>query len=169
MRGRQLRARALRPLARRRFPRGEPPRDPAPVTAAEALWRSPAFEAVARPERLHRQYGEDVLSAARVGDAAEARRLVQTWVEAHPPRKGEAWDPYPLSMRIGNWIAALTLRPDLGSREMSASLWWQLRRLDRDLEEDVLGTHAVHNARALGDPGRAMSKTEIAYSSRCFS
>ena len=99
------------------------------------LWRSPAFEASSPPDastrlgRFHRQYGDDVLAAARAGDLEETRRLVATWIEAHPPHDGDAWHPYPLSTRVGNWIAALTLLPELASPELSRSLWRQLRRL----------------------------------------
>ena len=164
---RQLQARALRPLARRRFPAGEPPRDAQPVPAAEALWRSAAFE-VAPPRdvstrlgRFHRQYGEDVLEAARAGDLEEARRLVATWIEAHPPRKGDAWHPYPLSTRVGNWIAALTLLPELASSALSRSLWRQLARLERNVENDVLGNHLIRNARALVLGGTAFAAPEL--------
>jgi uncharacterized heparinase superfamily protein len=152
-RPRQLRARALRPLARRRFPAGEPPRDAAPVPAGAELWRSAAFapspppEASTRLGRFHRQYGDDVLEAARAGDIAEARRLVATWIEAHPPRNGDAWHPYPLSTRIGNWVASLTLLPELASPELSRSLWRQLRRLQRNVEDDVLGNHVIRGGR----------------------
>ncbi len=154
-RTRQLRARALRPLNRRRFPKGEPPREAAAVSAAESLWRSAAFEAATPPDqatrlgRFHRQYGEDVLDAARAGDLEETRRLVSTWIEAHPPHDGDAWHPYPLSTRVGNWIAALTLQPQLATPALSGSLWLQLRRLRVNVEDDVLGNHVIRNARAL--------------------
>src|SRR4051812_27785302 len=61
-RARQLGARALRPLNRRRFPAGEPPHAAAPIPAAAELWRSVAFEAASMPDRstrlgrFHRQY-----------------------------------------------------------------------------------------------------------------
>jgi heparinase II/III-like protein len=164
---RQLRARALRPLARRRFPTGEPPRDATPVPSAAALWRSAAFEISSPPDtstrlgRFHRQYGDDVLAAARAGDVAETRRLVSTWIEAHPPRDGDAWHPYPLSTRAGNWIAALTLVPDLASPELSRSLWRQLRRLERNIEDDVLGNHVIRNARALVLGGAAFAAPRL--------
>ena len=166
-RARQLRARALRPLARRRFPGGEPPREAAPVPGGAELWRSPAFEASSPPDastrlgRFHRQYGDDVVEAARAGDLAEARRLVATWIEAHPPRNGDAWHPYPLSTRVGNWIAALTLLPGLASPELSHSLWRQLRRLRRNVEDDVLGNHVIRNARALVLGGAAFGAAEL--------
>jgi Heparinase II/III-like protein/Heparinase II/III N-terminus len=164
---RQLRARALRPLARRRFPGGEPPREADPVPGARELWASPAFEASSPPDastrlgRFHRQYGDDVLAAARAGDVAEARRLVATWIEAHPPHQGDAWHPYPLSTRVGNWIAALTLVPELASLELSRSLWRQLRRLERNIEDDVLGNHVIRNARALVLGGAAFGVAEL--------
>jgi heparinase II/III-like protein len=164
---RQLRARALRPLARRRFPGGGPPREVEPLPGARELWASPAFEASSPPDastrlgRFHRQYGDDVLAAARAGDIAEARRLVATWIEAHPPRLGDAWHPYPLSTRVGNWIAALTLLPELASPELSRSLWRQLRRLELNVEDDVLGNHVIRNARALVLGGAAFGAAEL--------
>jgi Heparinase II/III-like protein/Heparinase II/III N-terminus len=166
-RPRQLRARALRPLARRRFPDGAPPRPASGVAGAEELWRSPAFEASSPPDpstwlgRFHRQYGDDVLAAARAGDVEEARRLVATWIEAHPPRRGDAWHPYPLSTRVGNWIAALTLEPALESPALSASLWRQLRRLEANVEDDILGNHVIRNARAFVLGGAAFGAPEL--------
>src|SRR3979490_2849067 len=83
---RQLRARALRPLARRRFPAGEPPGQASPIPLARELWSSPAFEASSPPDpstrlgRFHRQYGDDVLAAARAGDLADHGRLSANWV-----------------------------------------------------------------------------------------
>jgi Heparinase II/III-like protein/Heparinase II/III N-terminus len=154
-RARQLRARVVRPIARRRFPSGLPLHDAGPVPAAKELWRSPAFgqapvpDPATRLSRFHRHYGEDVLAAARGGDPATARRLVTAWIDANPPHPGDAWHPYPLSTRVGNWIAALTLEPELGSPILSESLWRQLRHLDRDVEDDVLGNHVIRNARAL--------------------
>lgn len=165
---RQLGARALRPLRRRRFPGGEPPRRLAPIPAAEALWRSPAFAPTMAPDagtrlgRFHRQYADDVLEAARQGDAIEAARLLTTWVDAHPPRNGDAWHPYPLSTRVGNWFAAATLVPELATDEVSRSAWRQLRRLELNVEHDVLGNHLVRNARALVLGGVSFGVPELA-------
>jgi hypothetical protein len=166
-RARQLRARALRPLRRRRFPRGEPPRPLSPIPLAAALWRSDAFaptdppDAATRLGRFHRQYGDDVLEAARRGDAAEAARLLATWIEAHPPRNTDAWHPYPLSTRVGNWVAAVTLLPELANEDVSRSAWQQLQRLVRNVEDDVLGNHVIRNARALVLGGTAFGAAEL--------
>lgn len=164
---RQLRARALRPLRRRRFPSGSPPRTLRPLSAAESLWRSAAFALTPPPDastrlgRFHRQYGDDVLEAARQGDAEEAARLLATWIEAHPPRNHDAWHPYPLSTRMGNWIAAITLLPELATENVSQSAWRQLQRLAHNVEDDILGNHVIRNARALVLGGCAFDAPDL--------
>jgi hypothetical protein len=164
---RQLRARLLRPVRRRRFPAGDPPRLLEPVPAGAGLWRSDAFAATTPPEggtrlgRFHRQYGDDVLEAARRGDAEEAARLLATWIEAHPPRNGDAWHPYPLSTRVGNWVAAVTLLPELATDDVSRSAWRQLQRLTHNVEDDILGNHVIRNARALVLGGTAFATSEL--------
>jgi hypothetical protein len=166
-RARQLRARALRPLRRRRFPSGEPPRGLSRVVAAESLWRSDAFLPTAPPDagtrlgRFHRQYGDDVLEAARRGDSDEAVSLLDSWLEAHPPRNGDAWHPYPISTRVGNWVAAVTLMPELATDAVSHSAWQQLQRLRSNVENDVLGNHVIRNARALVLGGAAFGAVEL--------
>jgi hypothetical protein len=165
---RQLRARALRPVRRRRFPGGDPPQQLAPIPAAAGLWRSPAFapseppDAGTRLGRFHRQYADDVLEAARRGDVGEAARLLATWIDAHPPHNGDAWHPYPLSTRVGNWIAAATLVPELVTEDLSRSAWRQLRRLALNVEHDVLGNHLIRNVRALVLGGVAFGVPEVA-------
>ncbi len=126
------------------------------MPAADALWRSRAFEPAeqapdpaTRLGGFHLQYGEDVLAAARAGRLEEAQRLVERWIEAHPPRSDDAWHPYPLSTRVGSWVAALTLLPELASARLSESLWRQLRHLEHNVEDDILGNHVIRNARAL--------------------
>jgi hypothetical protein len=167
-RWRQLRARATRPLRRRVFPSGaESKRSPAPLPQAEELWRSPAFAAAPSPPegtrlaRFHQNYGEDVLAAARLGDVDRARALVTRWVDANPPRNDDAWHPYVLSTRVGNWIAALTLVPELASPALSDLLWRQLERLKSNVEEEVLGNHVIRNSRALVLGGAAFGAPKL--------
>ena len=160
-RPRQLRARALRPLARRRFP-SRPAPGFAPPTGPIELWRSDAFEtaelAGTGNERLrgfHAQYGEDVLRLARAGDVAGARAAMEKWIDGHAPGRGDSWHPYTVSTRAGNWIAALALAPGAATTRIEESLWRQLLHLERNVEDDILGNHVIRNVRALALGGRA--------------
>ena len=164
---RQLRARALRPLRRRQLGAGTPPPF-RPLDGPAELWRSPAFEpqplAGDGSERLrgfHAQYGEEVLAAARAGDAPAAARLLAAWIEHNPPRAGDAWHPYTISTRAGNWIASLSLLPELETTAVRESLWRQLVVLARNVEDDVLGNHVIRNARALVLGGTAYGSTAM--------
>ena len=157
----------LRPIARRRFPVTPTPAF-APAIGPIDLWRSEAFEpprlAGTGGERLrsfHAQYGDDVLALARSGNAAGARAAMERWIELHPPRPGDPWHPYPLSTRVGNWIAALALEPTALSSVISDSLWRQLLHLERNVEDDVLGNHVIRNARALVLGGAAFGATRL--------
>jgi uncharacterized heparinase superfamily protein len=166
-RPRQLRARALRPLARRRFPASDPPRLPQPVPAAAELWRSEAFAPADPPPSgtrlagFHENYGEDVLAAARAGDATGAGALVARWIESNPPRDDDAWHPYVVATRIANWTAALTLLPELADKRLGESLWRQLLRLEVNLEDDVLGNHLIRDARGLVAGGAAFGEARF--------
>ena len=115
----------------------EPQRPLAPVPAAAELWRSPAFASTELSPHLRRLHAVDVLQAARHGNADAAARLLTTWIEGHPYGKGEAWQPGALSARVGNWVAAVTLLPQLATDEMSRSAWEQLLRLKRRAGRDV--------------------------------
>lgn len=151
----QLRARALRPWSRRRFPSSPAP-VLEPVPAVADLWRSDAFAPVTlagegseRLRQFHLQYGEDLLELARLGDEAAAHAAVHRWIDSSPPRPGDAWHPYTTSTRAGNWVAAVTLLPELAGRHLRESLWSQLLYLSRNVEHDILGNHLIRNARAL--------------------
>jgi len=184
MRPKQLRARIGRPAARRRFP--PPPSRSAFSTLDVGLWKTRAFaqaDVVAgngtvellgksfrfplpdweladepRLRRFHAQYGEEVLGWARRGDVGETSAALDAWIRANPPRPGDAWHPYPLSTRVGNWIAAVSLAPELATSTVVESLGRQLAHLERNVEDDVLGNHVIRNARALVLGGLALDE-----------
>jgi Heparinase II/III-like protein/Heparinase II/III N-terminus len=183
-RERQLRGRALRPFRRRSFPKAPRSGSWAPIDAD--LWRTKAFAAAddvagdgivrllgkdvrfppsawdlpgePRLRRFHLHYGEDVLGWARRGELAAARSGIESWIAGNPPRHGDPWHPYPLSTRIGNWVAALSLAPELATEGVIDSLARQLAHLERNVEDDVLGNHVVRNARGLVLAGRALGR-----------
>ena len=84
---------------------------------------------------------------------ADARRhwhveAVTRWVRDTPAARGNAWAPYPTSLRVVNWIKWL-----LGGAPPEAivlqSLATQVRVLRRRLELHLLGNHLFTNAKAL--------------------
>ena len=146
----------------------------APAAAAPPARRrsAAAVPAARRPDRALALAGVRVAAARRSRLGAPARlprplrrgrarrgacrrrggargRLLADWIERNPPRPGDAWHPYTISTRAGNWIAALSLLPELETRPVRESLWRQLVVLGRNVEDDVLGNHVIRNARAL--------------------
>ncbi len=77
--------------------------------------------------------------------------LIQEWIRNNPPGSRDAWDPFPISLRLVNWIKYLS-RPELQmeeSVEIIRSLYRQCLWLERSLEYHVLANHIFKNAKAL--------------------
>ena len=163
-RPRQLRRRVTRPLRRRLLPSAARSTSPRPLVANDQLWRSPAFDRLASEPRgllaeFAVNYGDDVTDAARMGATTDARMLINAWIDGYPPRVGPAWHPYVVSTRIGNWVAALSLLPELATPRVGESLRRQLVYLRRNVEDDILGNHVIRNAKALILGGVAVGDT----------
>ncbi len=74
--------------------------------------------------------------------------LIRRWIDECPPGTSVAWDPYPTSLRIVNWIKYLLRQPQ-PDPQVIASLATQTRALRRNLEWHLLGNHLFANAKAL--------------------
>jgi hypothetical protein len=170
-RARQLRARLERPIRRRIFPSGTAT-SLRPLDGAAELWRSTAFAAAhdvlpgSRLAGFQSHYGEDVLAAARVGDALRARELIGAWLRANPPRSGDPWHPYTVSTRVGNWVAAATLLPQLADSELATAVHRHAGRLLANVEDDVLGNHVIRNARGLALAGASLGDDRFTAAAR---
>ncbi|MFA5617582.1 MAG: alginate lyase family protein [Syntrophorhabdaceae bacterium] len=83
--------------------------------------------------------------------AARAVALMRDWIETNPPGTPNAWDPYPLSLRIVNWIKNLITFEISGiDREVIlGSLYAQSLWLYRSLEKHLLANHLFKNLKAL--------------------
>lgn len=76
------------------------------------------------------------------------RELITRWVVENPPPTGVGWEPYPLSLRIVNWIKWVLAGGAL-DKAAHQSLAVQTRFLARRLEHHLLGNHLFSNAKAL--------------------
>lgn len=85
--------------------------------------------------------------------AAETRKrwhedLIQRWIAENPPACGTGWEPYPLSVRIVNWIKWALAGKSLNA-EVIQNLAVQVRQLRRRMEFHLLGNHLFENTKAL--------------------
>ncbi len=75
--------------------------------------------------------------------------LIQDWIERNPPPSGPGWEPYPLSLRIREWIEWLQSRDGLEAtvrERIETSLAEQTSALASRLEYHLLGNHLLENA-----------------------
>jgi uncharacterized heparinase superfamily protein len=81
----------------------------------------------------------------------QCSRLINDWIVCNPTGSADAWEPYPVSLRVVNWIK-IFLRPEsLGKikQDWLASLYRQLHWLERNVEYHLLANHYFKNGKAL--------------------
>lgn len=105
--------------------------------------------------RAYRDTGEE-------GFRESFERLVIRWIEG--ARGSDGWEPYALSLRIPNWLTALTLfgedlEPELRSRVLEC-VHEQARALERRLEYHIQANHLQKNFYALAFAGHFLAGKE---------
>ena len=131
----------------------------------------------------HLHYFMDLPHSAGRQERAWLADLVDSWIDGNPVGLRDAWDPYPTSLRILNWVKWLLLeggtpsdaagapetptteaRPSgdrAGPRDrVVQSLALQTRWLSRRIEYDVAANHLMANAVALVAAGFFFHSTE---------
>lgn len=98
--------------------------------------------------RYNLHYFDDLNAEGAANREAWHRDLIARWIIENPPGQGTAWEPYPTSIRIVNWIK-WSLAGNIVWAEAVQSLAVQARWLSRRLEYHLLGNHLFANAKAL--------------------
>lgn len=98
--------------------------------------------------RYHLHYFDDLNAVGANDRRGDQAAWIARWMQDFPPAAKDAWDPYPTSLRIVNWIKA-GLNGMAISSEMRESLAAQVRWLAQSLEFHLLGNHLLANAKAL--------------------
>ncbi len=93
-------------------------------------------------------YFDGLLAEDKAARGARGGALVSRWIAENPPGRGTGWEPYPVSLRVVNWIKWM-LGEGRAAPEALASLAVQARWLERRLETHLLGNHLLANAKAL--------------------
>jgi len=81
-------------------------------------------------------------------DTSLKHKIIHQWMKQNPWPQGVGWEPYPLSLRIVNWIKYFLsgVHPDACELQ---SLYLQCYSLDKQIEYHLLGNHLFENAKAL--------------------
>lgn len=90
------------------------------------------------------------------------RDLIDRWVTENPPAQGVGWEPYPISIRIVNWIKWVLSGASLTDKAIH-SLAVQARFLAQNLEIHLQGNHLIANAKALIFVGAFFESREASY------
>lgn len=120
--------------------------------ATAADWNAPD----AKKLWLYNLHYFDVLRAPEASGAGDRRNaetaLVLRWIDENPVGRGNGWEPYPISLRVVNWIKWLSHDAGTGRDELAKieqSLCVQVRWLAKRLEYHLLANHLLANAKAL--------------------
>src|SRR5690606_25718690 len=111
----------------------------------ETGWDDPGIE---RLWRYNLHYFDDLNAEGAPDRAGWHRDLILRWIGDNPPGRGSGWEPYPLSLRMVNWIKWHLAGNELPPAALH-SLAVQARWLMRRLEFHLLGNHLFANAKAL--------------------
>lgn len=119
-----------------------------------------------QPERdklllYHLHYLDTLNARDSVLDARQAADLIERWILDNPAPDGNGWEPYPLSMRIVNWIKWCVTGNSL-SKLATESLFLQSRALAQQIEYHLLANHLLANAKALYFAGLFFDHPEAA-------
>jgi hypothetical protein len=109
----------------------------------------------------HLHYFDDLNAQDAKLREAWHRALIARWIRENPAPHGNGWEPYPLSLRIVNWIKWVLAGNTLDETAL-CSLAAQARYLSQRLEWHLLGNHLFANAKALAFAGLFFSGAEAA-------
>ena len=110
-------------------------------------WNSPQFPKL----WLYNLHYQDDLNAIGADERFPlCQQLLDDWIVANPPRLGNGWEPYCLSLRLVNWVKWLSrVKPEDIKPEWIESLAIQVDALDQQIEYHILANHLFANAKAL--------------------
>ncbi len=111
--------------------------------------------------RYNLHYFQYLLSESGL-DAGVGLSLIRDWLKKNPVGTPDAWDPFPLSLRLVCWAKFLfvTAAPGDELSEITRSMVEQTRWLTRHLEYHLLGNHLFKNGKALVFMGTCFAGSE---------
>ncbi len=104
-------------------------------------------------------YFDDLNSFDFYNREKEHLALISSWIKDNPPFLGNGWEPYPLSLRIVNWVKWYN-RAGIKEPSVVHSLFEQATALTKQLEYHILGNHLFANGKALVFAGTFLQGAE---------
>lgn len=114
------------------------------VKSAEC-WNNPSMEKLWL-YNLH--YFDDLNSIDFITRQQLHFEFINQWIDNNPACYGNGWEPYPLSLRLVNWVKWFSKKNTV-DRKYLASMLQQANALSQQLEYHILGNHLFANAKAL--------------------
>ena len=81
-------------------------------------------------------------------DPTTGQALIDSWIVAEPTHK-DGWEPYPISLRLVNWLHFYRNAESVVPDKVQASIYRQYAALSRKREFHLGGNHLLENAIAL--------------------
>ena len=109
--------------------------------------------------RYNQHYFDDLVAVRSYQRKAWHDKLLKRWVNENMIGEGVGWEPYPVSLRIVNWIK-WQLSGNKLSNHCIQSLALQATWLSKKIEWHIQGNHLFSNAKALVFVGLFFSNKE---------
>ncbi|MEM5551710.1 alginate lyase family protein [Pseudoalteromonas neustonica] len=93
-------------------------------------------------------YFDDLSSVTYQERESKHYSFINRWIEENPPCFGNGWEPYPLSLRLVNWVKWFSKKETVETKHLN-SIVQQASALSQQLEYHILGNHLFANAKAL--------------------
>ena len=93
-------------------------------------------------------YFDDLNSQDAADRIDKHSELISRWITENPPGVGNGWEPYPISLRVVNWIKWFLVHGKVTDKQLE-SLALQVKVLFQTIETHLLGNHLFSNAKAL--------------------
>lgn len=108
-------------------------------------WNNPEYEKLWL-YNLH--YFDDLNAQDNLLRTETQLQLVKRWITENADFSGNGWEPYPLSLRLVNWVKWYR-RAGIDDITIIISIAQQAAALSRQMEYHILGNHLFANAKAL--------------------
>mgnify|MGYP003653030167 CR=1 FL=1 len=93
-------------------------------------------------------YFDDLSSTSNSEREEPHYSFINRWIDENPPCIGNGWEPYPLSLRLVNWVKWFSKKEKIEQKYLN-SIAQQAGALSQQLEYHILGNHLFANAKAL--------------------